>query len=306
MKRRNFLSTAATAGFATALFPNCNFMSNPKEKELKISLAQWSLNKSIKAGDLDHLDFALKSKELGIFGIEYVSSLYTHHSNLLNKFSMKQLASELLLRSNDNGIDNVLIMIDEMGDLASSSMTKRYEAIEKHKKWIDFAKQLGCGTLRLNLYGESDLEKWTENSVESLSTLSNHDKSINITVENHGGFSSNGKYLSNVMKQVNLDNCGTLPDFGNFCITGSPVGDCSEWYDKYLGVEELMEHAHAVSAKSYDFDEQGNETTIDYKRMMDIVKNAGYKGYVGIEYEGNRMSEDEGILATKNLLEKLI
>ena len=306
MKRRNFLSTAATAGFATALFPNCNFMSNPKEKELKISLAQWSLNKSIKAGDLDHLDFALKSKELGIFGIEYVSSLYTHHSNLLNKFSMKQLASELLLRSNDNGIDNVLIMIDEMGDLASSSMTKRYEAIEKHKKWIDFAKQLGCGTLRLNLYGESDLEKWTENSVESLSTLSNHDKSINITVENHGGFSSNGKYLSNVMKQVNLDNCGTLPDFGNFCITGSPVGVCSEWYDKYLGVEELMEHAHAVSAKSYDFDEQGNETTIDYNRMMDIVKNAGYKGYVGIEYEGNRMSEDEGILATKKLLEKLI
>ena len=306
MQRRNFLTKLATAGFATTLLPNLNFMSNPKDKELKISLAQWSLNKSIKAGDLDHLDFALKSKELGIFGVEYVSSLYTHHSNLFNKFSMKQLASELLLRSNDNGIDNVLIMIDEMGDLASSSKSKRHEAIDKHKKWIDFAKQLGCETLRLNLYGESDLKKWTKNSVKSLSALSNHDKSINITVENHGGFSSNGKYLSNVMKQVNLDNCGTLPDFGNFCITGSPVGVCNEWYDKYKGVEELMPYAHAVSAKSYDFDEQGNETTIDFRRMMDIVKNAGYKGYVGIEYEGNRMSEDEGILATKNLLEKLI
>ena len=306
MKRRNFLSTAATAGFATALFPNCNFMSNPKEKELKISLAQWSLHKSIFGGQLAPMDFSQKTKSLGINGVEYVSSFYSHHSDLLEKFSMNELANELLKRSNDYGIENVLIMIDAQGELSNSDSEKRLEAIENHKKWIDFAKQLGCGTLRLNLYGESDLEKWTENSVKSLSTLSNHDKSINITVENHGGFSSNGKYLSNVMKQVNLDNCGTLPDFGNFCITGSPVGVCSEWYDKYLGVEELMEHAHAVSAKSYDFDEQGNETTIDYKRMMDIVKNAGYKGYVGIEYEGNRMSEDEGILATKNLLEKLI
>jgi len=305
MQRRNFLSKVVTASFATALFPNANFMSK-SNKDLKISLAQWSLNKSIKAGDLDHLDFALKSKELGIFGIEYVSSLYTHHSNLLNKFSMKQLASELLLRSNDNGIDNVLIMIDEMGDLASSSMTKRYEAIEKHKKWIDFAAQLGCETLRLNLSGESELEKWTENSIKSLTTLANYNSSINVTVENHGGLSSNGAYLANVMSSVNIKNCGTLPDFGNFCISGSPVGVCNEWYDKYKGVEELMPYAHAVSAKSYDFDELGNETTIDFKRMMDIVKNAGYKGYVGIEYEGNRMSEDEGILATKNLLEKLI
>jgi len=305
MQRRNFLSKVVTTSFATALFPNANFMSK-SNKDLKISLAQWSLNKSIKAGDLDHLDFALKSKELGIFGIEYVSSLYTHHSNLLNKFSMKQLASELLLRSNDNGIVNVLIMIDEMGDLASSSMTKRYEAIEKHKKWIDFAAQLGCETLRLNLSGESELEKWTENSIKSLTTLANYNSSINVTVENHGGLSSNGAYLANVMSSVNIKNCGTLPDFGNFCISGSPVGVCNEWYDKYKGVEELMPYAHAVSAKSYDFDELGNETTIDFKRMMDIVKNAGYKGYVGIEYEGNRMSEDEGILATKNLLEKLI
>ena len=105
---------------------------------------------------------------------------------------------------------------------------------------------------------------------------------------------------------VKLKNCGTLPDFGNFCMSGSPRGNCAQWYDKYLGVEELMPYAHAVSAKSYDFDSSGNETTIDYKRMMDIVKKAGYEGYVGIEYEGNRMSEDEGIIATKKLLEKLI
>jgi sugar phosphate isomerase/epimerase len=305
MKRRNFLSTAATAGFATALFPNCNFMSNP-DKDLKISLAQWSLNKAIFGKTLDPMDFAKKTRDFDINGIEYVSSFYSHHSDLLEKFSMNELAKELLKRSDDNGIDNVLIMIDAQGDLASSDENSRLDAIENHKKWIDFAAQIGCETLRLNLSGESELEKWTDNSVKSLTTLANYNSSINVTVENHGGLSSNGAYLANVMSSVNIKNCGTLPDFGNFCISGSPVGVCNEWYDKYKGVEELMPYAHAVSAKSYDFDEQGNETTIDFKRMMDIVKNAGYKGYVGIEYEGNRMSEDEGILATKNLLEKLI
>ena len=172
-------------------------------------------------------------------------------------------------------------------------------------RWIDFALKLGCETLRLNLNGEKNLDKWTDNSVKSLSTLSEYNKNINVVVENHGGFSSNGKYLANVMSNVDIINCGTLPDFGNFCMDGSPR-NCNNWYDKYKGVEELMPYAHAVSAKSYHFDENGDETTIDYKKMIDIVKKAGYKGYVGIEYEGNILSEDEGIVATKKLLEKLI
>ena len=170
---------------------------------------------------------------------------------------------------------------------------------------IDFASNLGCETLRLNLNGEKNLDRWTENSVKSLSTLSEYNKNINVVVENHGGLSSNGKYLANVMSKVNLENCGTLPDFGNFCLDGSPKR-CNKWYDIYQGVEELMPFAHAVSAKSYDFDYSGNETKIDYSKMIEIVKTAGYKGYIGIEYEGSRLSEDEGIIATKKLLEKLI
>ena len=219
---------------------------------------------------------------------------------------MDNLAKELIKRSDDYGIDNVLIMIDSQGHLATSNKSKMSEAINNHKRWIDFAARIGCKTMRVNLNGEDDLEKWAENSVKSLTVLNEHNKDINVVVENHGGFSSNGKYLSKVMSMVKLKNCGTLPDFGNFCMSGSPRGNCAKWYDKYLGVEELMPYAHAVSAKSYDFDSSGNETTIDYKRMMDIVKKAGYEGYIGIEYEGNRMSEDEGIIATKKLLEKLI
>ena len=305
MNRRNFSKlTALTSliGFAPGQLMSC---TAELTTDLKISLAQWSLNKAIKSGELSGLDFAKKSRSFGIEGIEYVSGLYTHHSNLLDSMSMEELSNELLKRSNDYGIDNVLIMIDAQGSLASSNSKERLQAIENHKRWIDFAAKLGCETLRLNLSGEKILEKWTDNSVKSLTTLSNYNKNINIVVENHGGLSSNGKYLANVMANVNLSNCGTLPDFGNFCVDGNPR-NCNEWYDKYNGVNELMPYAHAVSAKSYHFDENGNETTIDYKKMMDIVKKAGYKGYVGIEYEGSILSEDDGIVATKKLLEKLI
>ena len=305
MNRRNFSKlTALTSliGFAPGQLMSC---TTEPTTDLKISLAQWSLNKAIRAGKLSPLDFAKKSRSFGIDSIEYVSGLYTHHSNVLDSMSMEELSKELLKRSNDYGIENVLIMIDAQGKLASSNKKESESAIENHKKWIDFASNLGCETLRLNLNGEKNLDRWTENSVKSLSTLSEYNKNINVVVENHGGLSSNGKYLANVMSKVNLENCGTLPDFGNFCLDGSPKR-CNKWYDIYQGVEELMPFAHAVSAKSYDFDYSGNETKIDYSKMIEIVKTAGYKGYIGIEYEGSRLSEDEGIIATKKLLEKLI
>ena len=306
MKRRNFLSAVATAGIATSVFPNTNFMKLNSSK-FKISLAQWSLHKAIKSGKLSPLDFAKKARSFDIDGIEFVSGLYTNHTDILKRMSMDNLAKELIKRSDDYGIDNVLIMIDSQGHLATSNKSKMSEAINNHKRWIDFAARIGCKTMRVNLNGEKNKDKWIEYSSKSLTQLcliAKKDK-INIIVENHGGLSSNASYLAKVMKNVNLDNCGTLPDFGNFCVKGSPK-NCNEWYDKYVGVEELMPYAHAVSAKSYHFDENGDETTIDFKQMMDIVKKAGYKGYVGIEYEGNKLSEDEGIIATKKLLEKLI
>mgnify|MGYP005705061165 FL=1 len=305
MKRRNFAKLTALSsliGFApTQIFSK----SLNKESDIKISLAQWSLNKAIKSGDLSPLDFAKKAKSLEIDAIEYVSGLYTEHTDTLQRMSMNKLGKELLKRSKDYEVDNVLIMIDSQGSLASSNNKERLEAIDNHKRWIDFSYKLGCETMRVNLSGEDNLERWTENSVKSLSILSNYNKDLNVVVENHGGLSSNGQYLANVMSKVNIDNCGTLPDFGNFCLDGNPRL-CAKWYDIYKGVEELMPYAHAVSAKSYHFNKSGNETSIDYHKMLDIVKNAGYKGYIGIEFEGDRMSEDDGIIATKKLLEKLI
>lgn len=306
MKRRNFLSVTLTAGIASSVFPSTNFVKFNSIENLKISLAQWSLNKSIKNGKLPILDFAKKARSFDIEGIEFVSGLYTRDTDILERMSMNSLAKELIKRSDDYGIDNVLFMIDNQGDLASSNKNERFQAIDNHKRWIDLSAEIGCKTMRVNLNGEKDLNKWTKNSVKSLTALNKYNENINVVVENHGGLSSSGKYLSNVMSKVKLENCGTLPDFGNFCMNGSPWGNCTQMYDRYLGTEELMPYAHAVSAKSYDFDDEGNETTIDYKRMMEIVKRSGYQGYVGIEYEGNRLGEDDGIIATKKLLEKFI
>ena len=306
MKRRNFLAVTLTAGIASSVFPSTNFAKFNSIENLKISLAQWSLNKSIKNGKLPILDFAKKARSFDIEGIEFVSGLYTRDTDILERMSMNSLAKELIKRSDDYGIDNVLFMIDNQGDLASSNKNERFQAIDNHKRWIDLSAEIGCKTMRVNLNGEKDLNKWTKNSVKSLTALNKYNENINVVVENHGGLSSSGKYLSNVMSKVKLENCGTLPDFGNFCMNGRPWGNCTQMYDRYLGTEELMPYAHAVSAKSYDFDDEGNETSIDYKRMMEIVKRSGYQGYVGIEYEGNRLGEDDGIIATKKLLEKFI
>jgi len=306
MKRRDFSKLTIASAFIGLTPLEILSASTNNKDQLKISLAQWSLNKAIKSGELSPLDFAKKARSLGINAIEYVASLYTEHSDILKRMSMNNLAKELLKRSNDFGIDNFLFMIDGVGDLASSRKKIRLKAIEDHKKWIDFSFEIGCETMRVNLRGEDNLDRWTENSIESLTELSDYNKNINVVVENHGGLSSNGKYLANVIKQVKLDNCGTLPDFGNFCLDGWPKSCLGKFYDKYLGVEELMPFAHAVSAKSYDFDEMGNETSIDFERMINIVKSSGFQGYIGIEFEGEKMSEEEGILATKKLLEKLI
>ena len=178
--------------------------------------------------------------------------------------------------------------------------------MDKHKPWVDIAAFLGAKTIRVNAAGEGTAEEIAANAVDGLSKLGEYgaSKGIQVVVENHGGYSSDGKWLSGVMEKVGMDNVGTLPDFGNFCVQYGDDG-CAEEYDRYLGMEEIMPFAKGVSAKSNVFDADGNEANMDYLRIMKIVKAAGFKGYVGIEYEGAELSEDEGIKATKALLEKV-
>ncbi len=282
----------------------------PKPMDFEISLAQWSLHRSLYAGELDHLDFAKISKEnFGIDAIEYVNSFF------FEKAEDKSYLREMKTRADDYGVKSLLIMCDNEGSLGDPDNQKRQKAVENHYKWHEAAKYLGCHSIRVNAYLTESLhglevgdytktgsyENQVSLAADGLRKLTEFGANlgINTIVENHGGLSSDGAWLASVMKAVDHPMCGTLPDFGNFRIEGD------RWYDRYKGVKELMPFAKAVSAKSHDFDSNGNETQTDFFRMMDIVIDAGYSGYVGIEYEGSGMDEMSGIKATKDLLERV-
>jgi len=281
--------------------------TDTSEPFFELSLAQWSIHKMIRNDSVDPYSFAEKAKDWGFTGLEYVSQLYNPELADAN-YSPEAMAA-FVEKSNaeakKHGLKNVLIMIDGQGNLAVNDAAERKAAVERHFIWVDAAAAMGCHSIRVNLAGSDVPEEWMANSIDGLTQLATYakDKNINIIVENHGGLSSNGAMLAEVMSKVNMDNCGTLPDFGNFCIKRSETG-CAEEYDKYKGVKELMVHAKAVSAKSHEFDEEGNETDIDYARILQTVKDAGYTGFIGVEYEGSILSEEEGIIATRDLLLK--
>lgn len=296
--RRSFLKGSLAAVGAGALAMGAGnqlwagFAAN---NWFEISLAEWSLHKAIFAGKLDNKDFAKVAKEeFGISAIEYVNQFFK------DKAKDEAYLAELKSRSEDLGVKTLLIMIDGEGRLGDPDAEKRTQAVENHYRWVEAAKYLGCHSIRVNAGSSGSYEDQMELAADGLRRLSEFagEHGLNVIVENHGGLSSNGAWLAGVMEKVERDNCGTLPDFGNFRVSGD------EWYDRYQGVEELMPFAKAVSAKSHDFDEEGNETHTDYVKMMQIVKDAGYRGFVGIEYEGSKLDEFAGIKATKELLER--
>ncbi len=342
IKRRHFTRTLGLGSLglyagASSILAACNKTPGNKEDidqeemeavaepELffKISLAQWSLHKSyfgksfelgwqkfgemmqedpssVLMGDIKPIDFPIIARqEFGIGGVEYVNQFFK------DKAEDTEYLNGLIRRAKDNDVQNLLIMCDGEGQLGNLDEKERIKAVENHYKWINAAKYLGCHSIRVNAAGNGTAEEVADAAVDGLGRLTEYGakEGINVIVENHGGYSSNGTWLSGVMERVNSPYCGTLPDLGNFCIKRGPEG-CEESYDMYKGVEQLMPYAKGVSGKTHNFDAEGNETEIDYYRMMQIIKDSGFNGWIDVEYEGNELSEFEGIRATKALLEK--
>ncbi|MGL4462250.1 MAG: sugar phosphate isomerase/epimerase family protein [Planctomycetia bacterium] len=291
--RRAFL---AQAGAAVAAVGFAGRVRAADADGYKISLAQWSIHRQLFDKKIDHLDFAKFAKEqCGIDAVEYVNVFWK------DKAGDAKYLAEMNKRAKDHGVKQLLIMIDGEGDLGAVKTEDREQAVKNHHKWVDAAKELGCHSIRVNARSGGAYDEQIERAADGLAKLTEYGAKheINVIVENHGGLSSNGQWLAAVMKKVGHPRCGTLPDFGNFNISDK------EKYDRYKGVEELMPFAKAVSAKSHDFNAEGAEIHTDYHRMMKIVLDAGYHGYVGIEYEGGKIGELEGILATKKLLERV-
>jgi len=265
------------------------------ESLFSISLAQWSLHQALFAGYIQSIDFPRITKEqFGIDAVEYVNSFFP------DRQPAPEFVSELKTRCDDLGVTSLLIMCDGEGNLGDPDEAKRTQAIENHYKWIDAAAKLGCHSIRVNAQSEGTPDEQRKLAANGLLRLTGHadTKNINVIVENHGGLSSNGAWLSSVIREVNHPRCGTLPDFGNFILDWGT----REEYNRYKGVEELMPFAKAVSAKSHDFDDAGNEKHTDYRKMIGIVLDSGYRGWIGIEYEGTNVGEFEGILRTRDLL----
>ena len=292
--RRKFITSLSASLAASSLLSNAD---HHKKKQLfEISIAEWSLHKSLFGKKISNLDFpVVAKKEFKISAVEYVNQFFK------DKATDKNYLNELKKICDNEGVKSLLIMCDGEGKLGDPDKNKRISSVNNHKRWIEAAKHLGCHSIRVNASSSGSYDDQQKLAADGLSRLSEFASThgLNVIVENHGGLSSNGQWLSGVMKSVNMKNCGTLPDFGNFRIGGGKT------YDRYKGVKELMPFAKAVSAKSHDFDDNGNEIHTDYHKMMKIVIDAGYRGYVGVEYEGSKLSEYDGIKATKKLLESV-
>jgi len=308
--RRSFIkkSLLGAGALMTASSFRIPVFQNP---DIRISLAEWSFHRAIEAGKMNHLDFPSVAKNIyGISAVEYVNGFFGGTKmNFKDAAKNKDYLNELLKRSQDAGVFNHLLMCDDEGPLSATNEKERLESVDNHKKWIEAAKFLGCLTVRVNLHGEGNPEDRKKASIDSLSRLGEFaaPMQLNIVVENHGSVTSNAEWLTDVMKKVSLNNVGTLPDFGNFCIShpwGTIQEGCTEMYDIYKGIELLLPYAKGVSAKTYDFDSDGEQPLLDYKRLTSIVRTSGFKGYIGIEFEGINQSEDEGVRKTQKLLEK--
>lgn len=302
MNRRNFIKCSAlgTAAFAgMPLMVQCQ-----AEKKLNISLAQWSLHRSFWDGTLDPVDFAaIAAEKYQMEAVEYVNGFYSE------KAEDEVFWNSMKDRSDANGVKNLVMMVDDEGDLGDASEAKRIKAVENHYKWLNAASLLGCHSMRVNAFGDAEREVYRLAIMDGMARLADYaaKMNMNVIIENHGLFSSDAALITEIIKEVNRPNFGSFPDFGNWCLSakwGSTQGACERIYDPYEGVEELLPYAKAVSAKSYNFNEEGEDRKIDYYRMMKIVKGSGYDGYIGIEYEGTEKSEHEGILITRKLMEK--
>ena len=289
--RREFLKAAA-AGLVAARGVS---LAAQKAARFEISLAQWSFHKALFKKQLDNLDFAVTARrDYDIGAVEYVNQFFK------DKAKDHAYLAEMKKRADDHGVRSVLIMCDGEGALGDADPARRKTAVENHYRWVEAAKYLGCHSIRVNAQSSGTWDEQRDRAAEGLHALSQFGDThaINVIVENHGGLSSNGQWLAATIRKANHPRCGTLPDFGNFRISAT------EEYDRYKGVAELMPFAKGVSAKSNAFDASGNETSTDYARMLKIVLDAGYKGYIGIEFEGSTLSEADGVRATQKLLEK--
>lgn len=310
--RRKFIKKTVLGALATTITPNALtatgiLREKPYMSKPKISLAQWSLHRALEKSEIQAVDFAAIAKNTyGINAVEYVNQFYVEMA------TSAKFWAQMKERADGEGVQSLLIMVDNEGDLGNTSKIARNTAVRNHYKWVHAAKILGCHSIRVNAFGKGSLEDLESALVDGLGQLTEYGamEKINVLIENHGLHTSNASFMAGIIKQVNNPFLGTLPDFGNWCLSaewGSTDAskNCTDIYTPSDAISEFLPYAKGVSAKTYDFDSDGNQAIIDYPKLIQLVKDSGFKGHIGIEYEGENLSEHKGIQATKALIEKV-
>ncbi len=234
--------------------------------------------------DVSLLDFAgFARKEYGLTHLELIQmSFPSTEASYLKKLRSAVEAAEAV-------IENVPI---DVGDICELAPERRAEHVRNIKSWMDVAAAIGSRAVRVNTGPSREGSDALALAVESCKRLAEHaDKlGLNVLIENHGGISSDPQLLKQLIESVSTERMGACPDFGGF-----------DEAIRYDGLQKIMPLAKLVHAKSYAFDEHGEETAIDYARCMQIVKNSGFSGVLSIEYEGDG-NASEGIKKTKELI----
>lgn len=287
--RRLFLQGAASAlavgvvsGFAGAQ------EVPPGGEPFAVSLSQRSLRGEFAASRLDPLDFPKVARSLGIAAVEYEGQFYR------KKVANRKYLAELSRRAAGEGVTSVLLLVDEDGALGSREEKARRRVVDRHEKWLEAAALLGCKAVRVVARTEGtedDAVAWLSDGLRRLCVLA-QPLGIDVLVENQDGFSANGSWLVELLNAVSHPRCGSRASFGS-----ATLGN-----ERLRQLRELMPSARSVCAKSYDFDDRGEELSINYAQMLKIVMDAGYRGHVAIEYEGTRLSEQAGLARAKQLL----
>lgn len=294
MKRRDLLKLSAVAGTAAITNPASLFAQRPSEKEswLKIAVQQYSFNRQLRSGELKIEDYPKTVVDgTGIKALEYFNG------HIEDEKYNEAFFKDLRKRCDDLGAVNTMMLCRNKDALDSPDKSIREKSVAGYHRWLTATKILGGQFIRVDTRHKGDAEEQKKHAIDGLTALCEVAKEyeIGILVENHGNHSGNGAWLADVMKKVNLPNCGTLPDFQNFTD-----------YDPYKGVAEMMPYAKILCAKSKSFDKDGNEENVDFKRMLKIAKDANFKGYIGIEFEGHGIAPLKGIRLTHKLINKCI
>ncbi len=308
MKSRRTFLKKTTLAFAAISMPTFYTYGNKSEINMPhISLAQWSLNRAFFSKTLDPINFASIAKNnYGISAVEYVNQFYVDYA------SDEKFWNQMAKRATDSEVQSLIMMVDEKEKLGDSNANTRKTAIESHYKWVNAAKILGCHSIRVNAFGDGGLDELEASLVDSLSILTEYaaKEKVHVILENHGLHTSNADFMTGLIKAVNNPYLGTLPDFGNWCLNAEwgstqKTKNCTNVYPPEEGIAKFLPYAKGVSAKSYSFDADGFDLVIDYPKLLQLVKDADFNGHIGIEFEGENMSEPEGIKMTKALIENV-